>query len=131
MVIVDTSVLIDYFADRRTPQTEWIERYCDSRPIGITSLILSEILQGIRSDRQFAETLGALEEFAVFDTGSPALAISSARNYRALRKLGVTIRSTIDCLTASFCIEESHELLHSDHDFDALERHLGLAVLHP
>ena len=131
MVIVDTSVLIDYFADRPTPQTEWLEQCCDSRPIGITNLILSEVLQGIRSDRQFAETLLALEQFAIFNTDGQLLAVASARNYRALRKLGLTIRSTVDCFTATFCIQQSHELLHNDHDFDAFERHLGLAVLHP
>jgi hypothetical protein len=127
-VIVDASVLIDYFADRTTPQTDWLEQNFERRRIGITTLILTEVLQGIRSEEQFAEILEALDRFALFDSGSRELAVQSARNYRALRRRGITIRNTIDCLTATFCIEGGHFLLHNDRDFDAFGSHLGLKV---
>lgn len=129
MVIVDTSVMVDYLAGRRNPQTEWLNQNIGSQRIGITSLIFSEILQGIRSDRLFAETLNALEQLAIFDAGSKNLAITSAINYRKLRRMGITIRSLIDSFTATFCIQQGHELLHKDRDFDPFEEHLGLRVL--
>ncbi len=131
MVIIDTSVLIDYFGDYSNPQTEWLERQLGFRNIGITNLVLTEVLQGIRDEIQFAATLKALSQFQVFETGSNELAVQSARNYRTLRGLGVTIRSTIDCLIATFCIEDGHELLHRDSDFDYFKQYLGLRVLNP
>jgi predicted nucleic acid-binding protein len=131
MVIVDTSVLIDYLSDRSTPQTDWLEQRSDLRRIGVTSLILCEVLQGIRSDDQFSDALKVMRQFALYETGSNALAVASARNYGKLRGLGITIRSTIDSFIATFCIEAGHQLLHSDRDFDVFEKHLGLKVLHP
>ena len=130
MVMVDSSVLIDYLANRSTPQAEWLELNLGCRRIGITTLVLTAVLQGIRGEEQFAETLSVLEQFVVFEGGSRHLAVRSARNYRALRQRGVTIRNTIDCLTATFCIEADIELLHNDRDFDAFERHLQLRVVH-
>jgi len=129
MVIVDSSVLIDFLADRQTPQVEWLAANLRRRRIGITTLILTEVLQGIRLENQFNETLGALERFAVFEAGGRNLAVQSARNYRALRQRGITIRNAIDCLNATFCIEAGIELLHNDRDFDAFEQHLHLKVV--
>jgi hypothetical protein len=131
MVIVDSSVLIDYLGGYSNPQTEWLDRHNSFRTIGITSLILTEVLQGIRDEAKFAATLKALSQFAIFEIGSNEIAIQSARNYRILRGLGVTIRSTIDCLVATFCIEEGHRLLHHDSDFSYFEEHLGLRVVDP
>jgi predicted nucleic acid-binding protein len=131
MVIVDTSVMIDYLANRVNAQTEWLHEQSDLQRIGITSLILSEVLQGIRRDDLFIETLTVLNQFAIFETGSQELAVASARNYRTLRAMGITIRSTIDSFIATFCIEEGHQLLHHDSDFDPFEEHLGLRVVHP
>src|ERR1035441_1149142 len=129
MVIVDSSVLIDFLADRHNEQTDWLNLHIGFEPIGITSLILCEVLQGIRSDKRFAETVDALSQFVLFETGSAALAIASARNYRRLRELGVTIRNTVDTFVATFCIEEDFELLHHDIDFDHFKTHLGLSVV--
>jgi hypothetical protein len=129
MVIVDSSVLIDFLADRKNEQTDWLKLHLGFESIGITSLILCEVLQGIRSDKRFAETVDALSHFDLFETGSAALAVASARNYRRLRELGVTIRSTIDTFVATFCIEEDFELLHHDIDFDHFKEHLGLRVV--
>ena len=131
MVVIDTSVLVNYFSGRIDVKTEWLDQQNDLGQVGITDLVLTAVLQGIRDEDSLTETLNALGQFTVFDTGNRNLAINAARNYRALRKLGLTIRSTIDCLTATFCIESGHELLHSDRDFDAFEQHLGLRVLHP
>ena len=131
MVIVDASVLIDYLGGYSSPETAWLDRKSGFRRIGITSLTLTEVLQGIRDEGRFVATLKALSQFAIFEIGSNELAIQSAKNYRALRELGVTIRNTIDCLVATFCIEEGHEFLHHDRDFDFFENHLGLRVLHP
>jgi hypothetical protein len=128
-VIVDSSVLIDYLADRRTPETDWLEQNLGLRPIGITLLILTEVLQGIRGDRQFDGTLEVLDGLSVFEAGGRELAVQSARNYRTLRQHGITIRSTIDCLTATFCIAEGFELLHNDRDFDPFEQLLHLDVV--
>ena len=129
MVIVDSSVLIDFLAGKRNEQTDWLKLHLGFEPIGITSLILCEVLQGIRSDKRFAETVDALSQFVLFETGSAALAIASARNYRRLRELGVTIRNTVDTFVATFCIEEDFELLHHDIDFDHFKTHLGLRVV--
>lgn len=131
MVIVDTSVMIDYLANRVNAQTEWLNEQSDLQRIGITSLILSEVLQGIRRDDLFIETLNVLNQFAIFETGGQELAVASARNYWTLRGMGITIRSTIDSFIATFCIEEGHRLLHHDSDFDPFEKHLGLLVVHP
>jgi hypothetical protein len=131
MVIVDSSVLIDYLANRMTPETDWLEKNRTLKRIGITSFILTEVMQGIRDDRLFAETLNALSQFAFFEAGERDLAIATSRNYRKLRKIGITIRNAIDCNTATLCIEEGHTLLHNDRDFDPFEDHLGLNVVDP
>lgn len=129
MVIVDSSVMIDFLDGRRNPQCDWLRRHVGSQPIGITSLVQCEVLQGIRDDKRFTEAVDALDQFVIFETDSSALAIAAARNYRTLRGLGITIRNTIDTFIATFCIEEGYQLLHNDRDFDAFEAHLGLDVI--
>ena len=129
MTIVETSVWIDLLYGRLTAQTEWVGRNISN--IALTDLILTESLQGIRPDALYIATHKHLLELHVFDTGGTDLAVASAQNYRALRKKGMTIRSTIDCLTATFCILQGHSLLHNDRDFDPFEKHLGLKVIHP
>jgi len=131
MVIVDASVVIAYFDARQNRYTAWLNKEVENQRIGITSLTMAEILQGIRDEEQFTHALLLLDKFSIFGIGSRILAIKSARNYRALRRRGITIRGTIDCLIATFCIEEGHILLHNDRDFDAFEAHLHLRVLHP
>lgn len=131
MVIVDTSVWIDYFNGLPTAQAIWLDNAIESQEIGITSLSLCKVLQGVRSERQFRDFLAVMLAFTVFETGSAELAIAAAENYLNLRRREFTIRSTIDCLIATFCIRGNHSLLHRDRDFDAYEHHLGLKVLHP
>ena len=130
MVIVDSTVWIDYLAMRDNLQTLWLKRR-SGHSIGLTDLILCEVLQGVRNLREFRRVQQDLESLPILTTGGVALAIASARNYCFLRSKGVTIRKTIDCLIATFCIEHGHALLHRDRDFDPFEKHLGLRVIHP
>ena len=131
MTIIDTTVWIDYFAGSVNPHTEWLDRELGRRPFALTDLILCEILQGIRSGFDYKRVRRDLSSFEVFNTGGDALALAAAQNYRFLRSQGRTVRKTIDCLIATFCIAEGHSLLHRDRDFDAFEKHLGLQVIHP
>jgi predicted nucleic acid-binding protein len=131
MVIVDTSVLVDYVNATINPQTDWIDQKLGVESMGLTDLILCELLQGIRSDSDIPLVLRELSNFEIFDTGGEQLAITSALNYRSLRALGYTVRKTIDCVVATFCIREGHYLLHRDRDFDVFEQHPGLRVIHP
>ena len=131
MIIVDTTVWIDYFGGTANPHTDWLDRGLNQQRLGLTDLILCEILQGIRDDSTFKRLRRELCNFEVFSTGGVELAVASARNYRLLRSRGYTVRKTIDCLIATFCLTEGHTLLHRDHDFDPFEKDLGLRVLHP
>lgn len=130
MILVDTSVWIDFLRGKPTPQAEWLDRHLDVEVLAVGDLILAEVLQGVRDDRRFDEArrlLGQLEQIVV---GGTALAIEAARNYRRLRAAGVTVRGTVDVLIATRCLADGLRLLHSDRDFDAFERHLGLRVVH-
>jgi predicted nucleic acid-binding protein len=131
MVIVDTTVWIDYLAGTANGQTSWLDRELDRQRLGMTDLILCAVLQGIRSDPAFDRARRDLEKFHIFETGGIDLALAAAQNYRLLRRRGATVRKTIDCLIATFCLQSGHQLLHRDRDFDPFEKHLGLRVVHP
>jgi predicted nucleic acid-binding protein len=131
MIVVDTTVWVDYFNGQVNPQTDALDDLLGRQPIIIGDLILGETLQGFRSDADFEAARGALANFVQTEMLNPHLAVKSAMNYRALRKMGVTVRKTIDSFIATYCIENDHELLHNDHDFDPFEAHLGLRVVHP
>jgi len=128
MIVVDSSVWIDYFNGRTTAATGALERLAD-RPIVIGDLIMAEVLQGFRCEDDFrrAQRIFAALEFRPI--GGREIAIVAAHNYRFLRSKGVSVRTTIDALIATFCLVEGHELLHRDRDFDPFERHLGLRVI--
>ena len=130
MVIVDTTVWVDYLRATRTPETDWLHAEMDRERLGLTDLILCEVLQGVRADRQFVAVRAQLSTFEVFNTGGSDMAIRAARNFRQLRAEGYTVRRTIDCLIATFCLANDHVLLHTDRDFDAFEQVLGLRVVH-
>jgi len=97
--------------------------------IGLGDIILAEVLQGFRSQRDFERARDALLRFPIFTIGGVDIALKSAVNFRLLRRHGVTVRKTVDCLIATFVIENGFSLLHSDRDFDAFEVHLGLDVV--
>ena len=131
MVIVDTTVWIDYFQCVKNPETDWLDEELDRQRLGLTDVILCEVLQGVRDDVVAREVEQTLLELEVFETGGVDLAREAARNYRALRSRGHTVRKTIDCLIATFCLREQHSLLHRDRDFDPFEEFLELSVIHP
>ena len=131
MVIVDTTVWVDYLKGASTAQTDWLDVEMSRQRLGLTDLILCEILQGVHGDRRFGDVRRELLRYEVFTTGGTELAIATARNYRSLRAKGYTVRRTIDCLIATFCLTNGHALLHNDRDFDPFERALGLRVIHP
>ncbi len=131
MVIVDTTVWIDYFRAASTPEVEWLDSRLTRQRLGLLDLTMCEVLQGLENDAQASRVARKLRKFAVFNTGGGELAEAAARNYRFLRSRGRTVRATIDCLIATFCLMEGHALLHCDRDFDAFEEHLGLNVVHP
>ena len=131
MLVVDTTVWVDYFNGVVNPQTDFLHTVLDSTPILIGDLILAEVLQGFRYDPDFEKVRRTLSKFTHESMVNPALAVQSARNYRFLRQKGVTVRKTIDSLIATFCIENDHQLLHNDSDFDGYEQYLGLRVIHP
>ncbi len=131
MVIVDTSVWIDYLNGVRTSQTDWLDAEMDKQRLGLTELILCEILQGTQTDQAAAETQRELVKFDVMPMNGIDLAVNAARNYRYLRSRGRTVRKTADCLIATFCILNGHALLHNDRDYDVFEQLLGLRVVHP
>lgn len=130
MVIIDTTIWIDYLRGSENPETNWLDAHLTRQRLGLTDLILCEVLQGIQDQAQFARVRSDLLKFEVFPTGGVELAIRAARNYRQLRHRGYTVRKTIDCLIATFCLQAKHELLHRDHDFDCFETVLGLQVVH-
>ena len=131
MLVVDTTVWVDYFNGVENPQTDYLHAVLHQTPILIGDLILAEVLQGFRHDPDFERVRRALGRYVQVNMVSPVLAVQSARNYRELRRKGVTVRKTIDSLIATYCIENNHELLHNDSDFDGYEKHLGLRVVHP
>lgn len=131
MVLVDTTVWVDYFNGVGTPHTDWLEREIDRQRLGLTDLILGEVLQGIRDERQASDIRQELLTFEVFTMGGVNLAVTAAQNYRTLRAKGRTIRRTIDCWIATFCILNAHALLHNDRDFDPFEQLLGMSVVQP
>ena len=131
MLIVDTSVWVDYFKGIENSQTNYLHAILNQTPILIGDLNLAEVLKGFRYDPDFESVRRALGKYAQVSMVSPVLAVQSARNYRVLRQKGVTVRKTIDSLIATYCIENSHELLHNDSDFDGYEKYLGLRVVHP
>jgi predicted nucleic acid-binding protein len=131
MLVVDTSVWVDYFNGVENPQTDFLHSALETTPILIGDLILAEVLQGFRHDPDFEKVRRALGRFIQESMVTPELAVQSARNYRFLRQKGVTVRKTIDSLIATFCIENDHQLLHNDSDFDGYEEYLGLRVIHP
>jgi predicted nucleic acid-binding protein len=129
MVIVDTTVWIDYFRGVENTQSLWLDAQAQSKRLGLTDLILSEVLQGIRDDQEFLKVQAELLRFEVFAPGGVALAVRAAENFRKLRGKGFTIRRIADCWIATFCLREGHEVLHRDRDFDPFESELGLQVV--
>lgn len=116
-VLVDTSVWIDLFRGRQTPEVNRFRNLVGTEEIIIGDLILTEILQGIRDNRDLYSVETALEAFQIVPLVGEEIARQSAYNYRRLQSHGITVRKTIDCLIATWCIHNSIPLLHADRDF--------------
>jgi len=123
-IVVDTSIWIDFFNEHNTIQTETLEGLFGTDLLGTGDIILTEVLQGFKTDRGFRAA--NMSSLVVLDMLGYDNAIRSAENYRLLRKRGVTIRATADVIIASFCIANGHSLLFSDSDFRPFVEHLGL-----
>lgn len=126
MILVDSSVWVDYFNGRITDETDCLDTLLGTEPVAIGDLILAEVLQGFRSDADYAAAKELMTSLTVYELLGAALALKTADNYRVLRKRGVTVRKTADTIIATFCIERGIPLLYSDRDFDPFVKHLGL-----
>jgi predicted nucleic acid-binding protein len=131
MILVDSSVWIDYFNGRKTWQTNLLDNLLSDVPIIIGDLILAEILQGFRSDNDYQSAKSFLTDLQFRQMGGYRVAVQSAQNYRILRKKGVTVRKTIDVIIGTYCIIEGLPLLHDDRDFEPMVSHLSLKILSP
>ena len=129
MILVDSSVWIDFFRNEATAQAEWLDANLGVQRFLVGDLVLAEVLRGFKEDRGFnhaKQLLGRLDQVTL---GGELLAVAAAQNFRKLRGLGITVRGTVDAVIATRCIESGYLLLHSDRDFDAFERYLGLRTV--
>jgi predicted nucleic acid-binding protein len=130
MTLVDTSVWVDFLRGVNSPHRRMLHRLIeDEEDISITGIILAEILQGIKEDRDFQRMRDYLLEFPVYEPRSKETYLAAARIYRDCRKRGRTARKTVDCIIAAICIENNLALLHKDIDFDRIGACAGLRVL--
>ena len=126
MIVVDSSVWIDYFSGKKTPAAEKLDSLLGDTPIAAGDLMLVEVLQGFRTDSDFATARELLMSLTVVNMLNTSIALSSAANFRTLRKKGITVRKTIDTIIATYCIENGLALLYSDKDFQPFRQHLNL-----
>ncbi len=126
MILVDSSVWIDYFRGTPTPEAEKLDSLLGTEPIATGDLILTEVQQGFVTDQDFNQAKKLLTSLAIVDLAGQDIAIQAARNFRVLRAHGITVRKTIDTVIATRCIESRMPLLYSDRDFDPFVEHLGL-----
>jgi predicted nucleic acid-binding protein len=127
MIVVDSSVWIDYFTGTDNKQANTLDNILGLKPVAIGDLILTEVLQGFRQDKDYKAARQLFEDVTIFDMLGTEMALKSADNFRALRKKGITVRKTADVIIASFCIDRKLPLLFSDRDFKPFVKHLGLA----
>jgi predicted nucleic acid-binding protein len=129
VILVDSSVWIDFFRNEPTVQAEWLDRNLGIETLVVGDLILAEVLRGFKDDRGFNEARRLLAALEQLNLGGEAISVASAKNFRKLRAEGVTVRGAVDVIIATRCIADGLHLLHSDRDFDAFEAHLGLQVV--
>jgi predicted nucleic acid-binding protein len=129
MILVDSSVWIDYFNGRTTVETNTLDALLGVEPLGIGDVMLTEVLRGFRSDKDYQTAKKLMMTLSIFDMLGTAMAIQSADNFRLLRKQGITVRKTADVMIATYCIENSHSLLFADKDFLPFVTHLGLKAV--
>lgn len=128
-IFVDSSVWVNFFNDIQSSKVDLLGGLLGTAPLVLGDLVVSEVLQGFREDRDFERAKEALLRFPIHSMGGLDLALASASNYRMLRRKGITVRKTIDCWIATFCLRHGLELLHDDRDFEPFATHLGLRVV--
>ena len=126
MIVVDSSVWIDFLNGRDAPHVRRLHQILGADEIVVGDLMLCEVLHGLESERVARDVEALLRRFHIVPIAGEAIAVASARNFRSLRRLGVTVRKTIDLLIGTWCIENRRPLLHNDADFRPMARHLGL-----
>ena len=126
MILVDSSVWVDYFRSADTPQVALLDSMFGRTRIAVGDLVAAEVLQGVRDEKEYKLVKKVFDSFTHLDLGGYDLALQASENYRVLRAKGITIRKTIDTLIATRCIEDGLTLLHSDRDFVPFAKHLGL-----
>lgn len=126
MILVDSSVWIEYFNGVKDDHTDYLDEILGAEPVGIGDLMLTEVLQGFRTDTGYKTAKSLLTELPIFEIIGTERAIKAADNYRFLRKKGITVRKTVDTLIATFCIDQKYPLLFADQDFAPFVKHLGL-----
>lgn len=126
MIVVDSSVWIDYFTGRDSPEVGLLDQLLGEELIATGDLMLVEVLQGFRTDRDYRQARSLLLSLTIVNMLDKTIALKSAANFRALRRKGVTVRKTIDAIIATWCIENRLPLLHADKDFRPFHQHLGL-----
>ena len=129
MVVVDSAVWIDFFKGQLTPATMHLSQMLGNEPILVGDLILCEVLQGARNDRQSRDFELTMRKCEFVEMAGCDVAVAAAAKYRQLRAAGITVRKTIDMLIGTYCILNRHTLLHSDRDYDPMAQHLGLKVV--
>jgi predicted nucleic acid-binding protein len=131
-VVVDSSVWIDYFNAKHTQQTEMLDRLLDTfgTQVIVPDVVLAEVLRGFRLEREYQNAKKLMATFSIAAIGGAQMALDAAANYRSLRSVGVTIRNFVDVWIATFCITHDLPFIHNDRDYDPLEQHRGLLVLH-
>jgi predicted nucleic acid-binding protein len=129
MILVDSSVWIDFFRGTQTAASEKLDRILDTERLYVGDLIVTEVLQGFKEEADFKAARKTLESFTMVEIGGEDIAVLAAQNFRFLRARGLTVRKTIDTLIATRCIQAGFKLLHSDRDFDHFAAHLGLKVV--
>ena len=129
MLVVDSSVWIDYFNGKPSSQTDLLDAFLGKEMVTVGDIMLAEVLQGFRSDRDYAIARDLLLSLNVVNMLDTSIALQSARNYRRLRRKGATVRKTTDCIIATWCIENGLPLLHCDRDFQPFHDYLGLEAV--
>lgn len=129
MIVVDTSVWIDFLNGRNARHVRRLREVLGAEEVIVGDLMLCEILQGLDSERAARNVETLLRRFEIVPMAGESMAVAAARNFRLLRRRGITIRKTIDLFIGTWCIENRAPLLHNDRDFDPMARHLGLIQL--
>jgi hypothetical protein len=129
LIIADSSVWIDFFRGSDSAHVAALARELDEDNVAIADLVLMEVLRGVRTEATVSGLLDFFGDLSLLNIATTEMCLKAAEYYRTLRRRGITIRSTVDCLIATYCIEHGYELLHRDRDYDAFETHLGLQVV--